>query len=352
MPDAERPERAPRIDVAAPNRVDLAGGTLDIFPVYLLVPGSMTVNAAIGVTSVVSIRPVRRGARLVSDRGVRSVSARDTHSFPTGGPFGLVAAALRRFPPRTGVELRFRNEAPVGSGLGASSALLVATMMAMARCLGKRVGWRETAREATEVEAAHLHALTGSQDHIAALRGGIQGIRYEPGRVEAARIAPGTPRGRALEAHGFLAATGRSHFSAGVNWRMVRRALDGDPGVLRKFRGIAGTARDAWDALSAGEIDRVGRALGREWAIRRTIAPGVSTRAVDELFSTAAFRRRVLGAKLCGAAGGGMVFGLLRDPDMRAPLESLLRRSGFVPRPFLLSRGPRIRAAGEEGDVR
>lgn len=347
MPHAERPEHAPLVEVTVPNRVDLAGGTLDIFPVYLLVAGSMTVNAAIAVNSVVSIHPVRRGTRLVSDRSARPAEARNTHSFPKKGAFGLVAAALRRFPPRTGIELRFRNEAPVGSGLGASSALLVATMMAMAWYLGRRAGWREIAREAMEIEAAHLRSLTGSQDHIAALRGGIQGIRYDPGRVEVDRIAPGTPFGRRLEVHGFLAGTGRSHFSAGVNWRMVRRAIDGDPGVLRRFRGIASAAREAWDAVSGGEIDRVGRAVAREWAIRRTIASGVSTRSVDDLFSSAAFRRRVTGAKLCGAAGGGMVFGLLRDPAGRAPTESLLRRSGFFPCPFRISGGPRIRTAGE-----
>jgi D-glycero-alpha-D-manno-heptose-7-phosphate kinase len=339
----------PLVEVVVPNRVDLAGGTLDIFPLYLLVPASMTVNAAIRVASVVSIRAVRGNARLVSDNFSRRSEAADTHGFPTGGVFGLVAAALRHFPPRTGIELRFGNESPVGSGIGASSALLVATMLAMGSLLGRRKGWRETAREAMEIEAAHLKNLTGSQDHIAALRGGVLGIRYLPGRVEAERFPPGSPAGRKLAAHGFLAGTGKAHFSAGLNWKMIRGAIDGDPVTLQRFRGIADAARDAWGALSEGEIDLLGRAVAREWAIRRTIARGISTKAVDGLFSSPEFRKMVSGAKLCGAGGGGMMFGLLRDPGNREAVEEILRRRGFSPYPFRISAGPRISCAGGAG---
>jgi D-glycero-alpha-D-manno-heptose-7-phosphate kinase len=330
------------IKVVVPNRVDIAGGTLDIFPLYLLVPGSMTVNAAIHVESVVSIHAIRGPARLVSENFSRRSEAPNTHAFPGRGAFGLVAACLRSFPPRSGIELRFRNEAPVGSGIGASSALLVATMLAMGRLLGVRKGWREAAREAMEIEAAHLRNLTGCQDHIAALRGGIQGIRYLPGRTESERIGPGSRVGRKLAMHGFLADTGTSHFSAGLNWRMIRAAIGGNREVLRKFRGIANVARDSWEALSAGEIDRVGRAVAREWAIRRTTARGISTKAVDRLFSSPDFRMRVSGAKLCGAGGGGMMFGLLREPGERERVESSLRRRGISCYPFRISAGPRF----------
>jgi len=349
MAQPRSPEGKPLVHVVVPNRVDLAGGTLDIFPLYLLVPGAMTVNAAIRMASIVSVRPVRGPSRLVSDSFSRRPEAPDTHGFPTRGEFGLVAAALRRFPPRAGIELRFRNDAPVGSGIGASSSLLVAVMLAMNCLAGGRKTWRDSAREAMEIEGAYLRNLTGTQDHIAALRGGIQGIRYLPGRTEAERIGPGSPAGRKLAAHGFLAGTGKSHFSAGLNWRMIRGAIDGNPEVLRRFRGIAAAARDAWEAMSGGEILRVGKAVDREWAIRRTLARGISTRAVDGLFSSPEFRGRVSGAKLCGAGGGGMVFGLLREPRDREEVERMLARRGFFPVPFRISAGPRITVAGGTG---
>lgn len=325
-----------------PNRIDLAGGTLDIYPLYLLVPGSRTVNAAIEVTSRVEIRPVRGNARIVAEGISRPREAGNTHRFPRGGRFGLIAAALRTYPALTGVEIRFRNEAPVGTGMGASSALLVAAMLAMEGWLGRRAGWEERARRAMEIEAMHLRNLTGRQDHIAALRGGIQGIRFSPGSADVDRVPAGSLAGRRLERHAVLAFTGKSHFSAGVNWRMIRGAIEGNAEVLKKFAGIAGAARDAWEAVASGDMERLGRAVSREWAIRKTIAPGITTRAVESAMAEGVMRRNVAGAKLCGAGGGGTLFCLLRRPEDRGPVESFLRSAGFPVLPVRLSPGPRV----------
>jgi len=333
---------ARRVRAVVPNRVDLAGGTLDIYPLYLLVPGSMTVNAAIGVRSEVEIVTAGYGARLHSENFDLSIKARDTHAFPTGGKLGLIASALRFFPPVKGVELRFRNEAPMGSGIGASSSLLVAAMLAMYSFLGKRRGWEETARAAMEIEAEHLRCLTGRQDHLAALRGGIQGIRFLPGRIDSERIGAGSVSGRKLAAHGFLASSGKAHRSADVNWRMVRGAIEGNEVILRRFRGIASVAREAWDAVLAGDAAEAGRAVAREWKIRKTLAAGVSSPKVDRLFASREFRMRVVGAKLCGAGGGGMVFGMLRSPGDRKRVDAILAAEGFTVYPFRISGGPRV----------
>ena len=336
--------------VVVPNRVDIAGGTLDIYPVYLLVDDAMTVNAAVTVRSVVEARPfARRAARLHSGNFGMAATAADTHGFPLGGKLGLLARALRHYPPVQRVEIRVWNEAPLGSGIGASSALLVALMLAAARLTRTPARWEETARAAMEIEAAHLGSLTGRQDHIAALRGGVQGIRFLPGRVEALRLPPGGPAGRMLSDHGFLAHTGIAHRSSDVNWRMVRGAIEGDGTVLRKFRGIAGAARDAWDGVCGADEGATAKAMAAEWRIRRTLAAGVSPRPVEELFANRSFRRLAAGAKLCGAGGGGMLFGLLRDPADRPALSAMLAGAGMTVVPFLLSGGARVEVAADGG---
>lgn len=329
--------------VMVPNRVDIAGGTLDIYPLYLLIEDAMTVNAAVAVRSEVAARPFRRGtARLSSGNFGIAVTAADTHGFSLEGKMGLLSRALRHFPAVSGVEIRVCNEAPVGSGIGASSALLVALMLAAGRLTGTARRRDEIADAAMEIEAAHLKSLTGRQDHLAALRGGIQGIRFSAGRVDARRLPPAGEAGKMLRGHAFLAHTGIAHHSSDVNWRMIRGAIDGDAMVLRKFRGIASAARDAWEAVSAADPRGTGAAVAAEWAIRKTLAPGVSTAGVEELFPDRRFRRLVSGAKLCGAGGGGMLFGLLRDPDGRGALETLLSGTGMSVLPFRLSGGPRF----------
>ena len=331
-----------RIRVVVPNRVDLAGGTLDIYPLYLLVPGSMTVNAAIRMESRAEISAARGAARLFSEDLSAGARAPDTGGFATAGKLGLLAAALRHFPPVRGVEIRVRNEAPMGSGLGASSSLLVAVMLAMEVLLGRRRPWDETARAAMEIEAAHLRSLAGRQDHVAALRGGIQGIRFLPGRLEVERIGPASRASGILAMHGFLAGTGKAHHSAAVNWRMIRGAIEGSEEVLRKFRGISAAAQEAWDAVRHGDAGAAGRAVAREWRIRRTLASGVCPARVERAFAAREFRKRVAGVKLCGAGGGGMAFGILRGPEERGKVEALLASEGFAIYPFRLSGGPRI----------
>ncbi len=329
--------------VFAPNRVDLAGGTLDIYPLYLLLEEAMTVNAAVSIGSIVEVRPYRRGAaRLQSGNYGMSVVASDTHGIPVEGKLGLLSRALRHFPAVSGVEIVVRNEAPVGSGIGASSALLVALMTAMKRWTGMSARWEETAHAAMEIEASHLKGLAGRQDHVAALRGGIQGIRFLPGCLDVRRLPPGGNSGRMLRAHGFLAHSGIAHRSSDANWRMIRGAIEGDRLVLRKFRGIAAAARDAWGAVCAADPDALGGAIAGEWKIRRTLAEGVSPRKVEELLADRRFRRMVSGAKLCGAGNGGMLFGMLRDPGDRAPIESILAGAGMTVMPFRLSGGVRV----------
>lgn len=329
--------------VVAPNRVDLAGGTLDIYPLYLLVDEAWTVNAAVTVRSVVEVRPFRNGAvRLYSEDYGVAAAARDTHGIPVTGTLGLLSRALRQFPPLRGVEFVARNEAPVGSGLGASSALLVALMAAIDRLTGAPRRWERTALAAMEIEAAHLGVLTGRQDHVAALRGGIQGIRFHPGRLEVQRIRPGDPAARMLEAHGFLAHTGIAHRSGDVNWRMIRGAIEGDASVLGKFRAIAAAARHAWEALRAGDVGALGAAVREEWRIRRTLAHGVSPARVEALLGDRRFRRLVSGAKLCGAGSGGMLFGLLREPGARTAADEVLSEAGMRVVPFRLSPGLRV----------
>jgi D-glycero-alpha-D-manno-heptose-7-phosphate kinase len=331
--------------VVAPNRVDLAGGTLDIYPLYLLVDGATTVNAAITVRSVVEVRPFRRGAfRLHSANYGETVLARDTHGVAPGGTLGLLARALRHYPAVSGVEIAVRNEAPVGSGLGASSALLVALMTAMGRLTGRPCRRNAVAATAMELEAAHLRGLTGRQDHVAALRGGILGIRFPPGELEIRRHPPAGAAARMLRSHGFLAYTGIAHRSSDANWRMIRGAIEGKRSPLAKFRGIAAAAQDAWSAVCAGDAAALGAAVRDEWRIRRTLAHGVSPRKVEALVADRRFRSLVSGTKLCGAGSGGALFGLLRDPGDRAVLEAILSAAGMKVFPFRISGGIRVAA--------
>src|SRR5437764_11586265 len=71
---------ANEIRASAPTRIDLAGGTLDIWPLYLFHDGASTLNAAISLRAHAQIEP-RTDGRLE----LRSIDT-DRHLNATGWP--------------------------------------------------------------------------------------------------------------------------------------------------------------------------------------------------------------------------------------------------------------------------
>ncbi|HJQ97766.1 MAG TPA: hypothetical protein VJ826_05585, partial [Candidatus Polarisedimenticolaceae bacterium] len=106
----------------APTRIDLAGGTLDIWPICHLVEDAVTVNLAIGLHATAVVTP-RRDGRLVvrsADRR-RSVTLALPLKSPPAGPLSWLVRLAHAWAPETALTLEARAEAPAGAGLGGSS---------------------------------------------------------------------------------------------------------------------------------------------------------------------------------------------------------------------------------------
>jgi D-glycero-alpha-D-manno-heptose-7-phosphate kinase len=301
-------------------RVDLAGGTLDIWPLGLLHPGARTVNVAIDLAATVRLRPsmvyrVRQGESVVE-----SVSAGDLIASPESSLVGVVATALD-LPP---VEIELASDSPRGGGLGASSAMVVALIAAAERMLGRPASTPSAlVRLARDLEARLMELPTGIQDHYPGLLGGALEIRMQPGGEVVRSLAVD------LEALGdslLVVYSGISHFSAGQNWQVVRRRLEGDPETVELFTGIAEAAADLAGALEGGDLPRVGALMAREWSFRRRLAEGVSTPELETLLA-AASSQGAWGGKACGAGGGGCL-AILCPPDRRPDVAAALEEAG------------------------
>ncbi|MGB6429913.1 MAG: hypothetical protein WBF06_04965, partial [Candidatus Acidiferrales bacterium] len=125
-----------RIESRAPTRVDLAGGTLDIWPLYLFHEGALTVNCAIAryASCVIETRPEgRRGITLVSTDTRRKESFASLEALRRARPYRLplLAHLVRFFGPTVGFTLTTNSEVPAGAGLGGSSAMAVAICAAL-----------------------------------------------------------------------------------------------------------------------------------------------------------------------------------------------------------------------------
>lgn len=330
------------IEARAPTRVDLAGGTLDIHPIHLLEEDVWTINAAVEIPVRVRLSPARRGFIIHSQDLGHRLEADSLDELPVGGPMDSVCRALRLAGPRPGLGVTLTSVAPPGSGLGASSALLVALLAALDRLGRRKRSHDELVALASLIEVQSLRMVTGRQDHHAAARGGVSAIRFGLDGDHVERLLPTASLQHALQERLVIAYTGRPHSSGLTNWGVVRAYLNGTPGTVHRLRSIAQVARQTRDALRTHDFDALGPLLAEEWSYRRDLATGVSTPLIERALAVAR-RSGALGGKACGAGGGGCVVVFVRSGAKRT-CESALRAAGFQVLPTrIASKGLQVR---------
>ncbi len=288
------------VEVFAPARVDLAGGTLDLWPLYCFHDASITVNAAIetGVRLRVTPGGAAPGGILFSAPG--SAPAR---LGPADAGTHLAAAVGFHLVPGGGLACEVLEQPPVGSGLGASSAFAVALARACLAVVGRRLRPAALVALLRDLEARVLGTPTGTQDYWAALAGGVLGIHYRPGGEVLERLAVSRSW---LGARLLVVYTGVSHHSGMVNWEVVRARVDGEARTAAALDAISAAARRCRAALLDADAAGVGRAVAAEWSARRTLAPEVSNPQLESILE-AGRAAGALAGKACGAGGGGSV---------------------------------------------
>jgi D-glycero-alpha-D-manno-heptose-7-phosphate kinase len=309
------------IHASAPTRIDLAGGTLDIWPLYLFHDGAQTLNAAISLRASCDLRS-RNDRRLVivSEDSSQRVEVdhwsqlRDTHDLRLLG-------RLLHFFQAEGLELTTRSDSPVGAGIAGSSALNIAVCGALNAWSGGHRTADEIFLIAMNVEAQAIDVPTGAQDYRPALYGGVSAV--ELGVSGVTRVALPVNL-RELEARVVLAYTGASRNSGINNWEVTKRHIDGDQQVQSRFARIRDIAVEMRAAIEQSDWPTVGRQIAMEWENRKHLAPGVTTPEIDGMLE-AARAAGALGGKVCGAGGGGCLFCLSAPddvPGIRRALEA------------------------------
>ena len=324
------------LTATAPTRMDLAGGTLDIWPLYLFMESGITVNAAITVQS--HVRIVQRDDAEIhlhaADSGDREV-ARDVESLQQTGPLALISRAVRFYRPPTGIEVTTRSEAPRGSGIGASSSLLITLSHALNRLNGSPHTPERIIDISANLEAQLIDIPTGKQDYHPPTYGGVNAIWFEAGGDRTERLG-GEELARGLEDRVVVSFTGISHFSGTNNWAMMKRFIDKRGTTPENLRKIRDTALAVRECLLAADWDRFPSLVAEEWENRRALARGVSNARVEKLMAAA----RDAGAqasKLCGAGGGGCMISVV-EPDRKAAVADALRKAGARPLDYRIAR--------------
>jgi D-glycero-alpha-D-manno-heptose-7-phosphate kinase len=315
-----------KITAKAPCRVDLAGGTIDIWPLYLYHENAVTVNFAVDRYASCDIE-TRADGRI----RLRSLDLKDEEEFDSVDALRaakryrlpLAAYVVRYFRPDIGLDIVTNSEAPAGAGISGSSTLIIALSSALARLTGRKLHIEKIRELAQNIEAQIIRVPTGCQDYYPAMYGGVSAIELTEAGIERKAIPIDLNE---LNRRIVLAYTGVPRNSGINNWEVTKLHIDGNKGVLRNFDRIAAIAHAMRQALERADWAEAGRLLREEWSFRRKNAPGITTPLIDKLVD-ATRKAGAAGAKVCGAGGGGCVIFLVQ-PDARQRVAEIIRREG------------------------
>jgi D-glycero-alpha-D-manno-heptose-7-phosphate kinase len=328
-----------KVSVTVPTRIDLAGGTLDVYPLYLFEDGGLTLNAAISVYGHVTVEE-RADARIhihSKDAGAEETFASlDEMRAQLGGPLDLVKKALCFYKPCRGLNLFLHSEAPRGSGLGASSALLMALSSALNEIEGLGLSQDRIIDLGANIEAQVIGIPTGKQDYFPPLFGGVCSIWFDVDGHRLERLGESSDLVDRLNERLILTFTNLNRFSGLTNWAVLKRYIEKQGDTVVHMRRIKEVALAMRQSLALGHLDEFARLLAVEWENRKALAEGVTTPEIDTMIA-AAEAAGARASKLCGAGGGGCMITYAEQEDVPAVKKALVD-AGATLMPFRVVR--------------
>ena len=318
-----RPGRTVR--ARAPLRLGLAGGGTDLSP-YCDEFGGAVLNCTIDRYAYCFIEPSPDDDIhfVAHDLGVQESVPR--HALALGGVrLPIHAGVYRRMMTQYGGDalpaLRVSSyvDAPPGSGLGSSSALVVAMVEAFRTLLALPLGLYDVAHLAFEIERIDLRLAGGKQDQYAAAFGGANFIEFLAGDrviVNPLRVTRGFMN--ELETSLVTCFTGLSRHSDAIIEEQQRHMALADRAALDSLHQLKRDAVEMKQALLRGEIRHVAEILNRSWSAKKRTARSVSNRHIEELYE-AAMDHGAIAGKVSGAGGGGF-FMFIVPPQNRVKL--------------------------------
>lgn len=325
----------------APTRVDLAGGTLDVWPLYLLHPGAVAVGVALDRRVWCRVTTDVNGVRLESKDTLAKVEGRDLSELlgacgagaggaeePRHGSesvaaqppeIKMAAHVLRALGLETGIHVVTHARVPMTSGLGVSASLAVAVAAAAARAIGRHLAPEALWPIVRDAETRSLGLPTGFHDYQVAALGGVVETRLDAGAITSRRVATDPSR---VEEHLLLVDSGVTR-ALRPGWEAVKRRIDREPGVTEAVAALTAAAHGLRGALADSRYADVAALLRQDWEARGRLWTEASLPEIDRVVEAATAEGGA--ARPCG--GGGTVLVWI-EPDARPRVVERLKAAG------------------------
>ena len=327
----------------APLRLGLAGGGTDVSP-YSDIYGGLILNATINLYAYCTIEETELDEILINsyDSHVQK-SYPVSLVLPIDGDAILIKGVYNRvmkdygFQPK-GFKITTYNDAPAGSGLGTSSAMVVCILKAFIEWLGLPLGDYESSRLAYEIERIDLGLSGGKQDQYAAAFGGFNYMEFlkndlvivNPLKIKRWIVDE-------LEASMVLYFTGASRSSAAIIDEQKKNANSGNQQAIEAMHKVKQSAVDMKLALLRGDMAKLAQVLGESWENKKKMAVSISNPDIQKAMDVAIAAGAISG-KVSGAGGGGFIMLMVEPIRKKEVIDALNALNGFV-MPFQFTEG-------------
>ncbi|MBM4445598.1 MAG: GHMP kinase [Chloroflexi bacterium] len=313
----------------APLRISFGGGGTDV-PPYPEEKGGAVLSSTIDKYAYCTL--VTRTDNAVS---VKSMDYNVAAKFNVNGELrydgklDLVKATIHRLDVRTGFDLFLHSDSPPGTGLGTSSALVVAIVSAFKQWLKLPLTPYDVAELAYHIERDEAGIKGGRQDQYASTFGGFNFIEFL-GRttiVNPLRVSRETLN--ELEYRLMLCYTGGSRLSAGILDDQIGAYIARDEQVIQALQETKDLAFNMKNALLLGKLAELGALLHQAWSCKKKFSGKITHAHIDKLYELAR-QNGAIGGKLLGAGGGGYLLFLCEFDKWHRVAEALEGAGGRI----------------------
>lgn len=289
----------------APLRISFAGGGTDVSP-YCDEFGGRVINATIARFVYCQISESENPSVSSLDLGLSS------HTLDSEDTLPLHYASYRYLSQKylndtnPSISIQTYTDAPIGSGLGTSSTLVVSIVKAFSEFYSLGLNPYVLAEEAHVIEREICGFAGGRQDAYSAAFGGFNYMEFEKNHSLINQLRIPEEVKRTLEANLLLFFGGNSRESARIIKEQIESVSRTDSAELRAMHAIRAEASSMKSHLLRGDVQGIIDSINLGWANKKDTSKYVSNSQIDELID-AAFALGAKAARVSGAGGGGFI---------------------------------------------
>ena len=315
----------------APLRMALAGGGTDLEPYYTRY-GGFVLNATIDQYAYCKIEPSREWCFKSIDLGIEekhnlwnNVEYIDSKLKLLINSYQYLTKDVEREP----VKITTYVEAPPGSGLGSSSALVVALIAAIAEYYNVPLGEYDMAEYAIEIERKICDLPGGKQDQFAAAFGGFNFMEFlKDGRTIVNPLRLNQKTQNMMELSTVLYYVGKPRKDSRVIENTAKGLVDSKT-VLNATHEIRNACINYKRSLLMGNFNMISELMETYWRMKLETNPHVASPEILDSYDYAR-KNGATAAKISGAGGGGHMVLFTEFEERHRLISALKNKEGRV----------------------